>query len=176
MGGGDVHRGRGPPTSAKLERAYPRAEPYELRLTRTPQLTLTVVRSGQLYDGPLLVRFFLKGAPPDRGGSVVTAYPQTWWTSVSGLISLPLPSVATYTVEVRTAEEEPAHATGDTTIDASEPTVMRVTLDLRIPDPAAPDAACSWEVGAAGRALAPPASGAGPLARPGRVSYAVVHA
>ena len=126
-------------TSAKLERAYPRAEPYELRLTRSPQLTLTVMRGGQLYDGPLLVRFFLKGAPPDRGGSVVTAYPQTWWTSVSGLISLPLPSVATYTVEVRTAEEEPAQASGDTTIDSSEPTVMRVTLDLRIPDPAAPE-------------------------------------
>ncbi len=125
-------------TSARMERAYPRAEPYELQLTRLPQLVLNVTRDGRLYDGPLLVRYVLKGSPPDSGVTA-TAGSETWWTAVSGRVSFILPSVATYTVHVRTAEDAPAQASGDTTIDAAEPTVMRVTLDLRVPEPTAPE-------------------------------------
>jgi hypothetical protein len=123
-------------TAARLERAFPRAEPYELRLTRLPQITLTVTRGERLYDGPLLVSVASRPVGTDH---TLTSMNPAWMTCVSGLLSFSMPSAGTYAVQVRTAEEEPAEASGVTTTDAADPTVMRATLDLRVPDPAAPD-------------------------------------
>ena len=64
----------------------------------------------------------------------------TWMTCVVGQVSIPVRILAPYAVEVRSAEAEPATASGVSEVDPADRNVTRVTLDLRVPEPAAPDA------------------------------------
>ncbi len=128
--------------AAHLYGILPRAEPFQLRLGRLPQLILSVTRGGQLYDGPLLVS--VRGSLPSEGAAggspTLVSMSPTWRMCVVGHLSLPVRAAAPYTVDVRSAEEEPASASGVSEVDPADRSVTRVTLDLRVPESAAPSA------------------------------------
>ncbi len=127
---------------AYLDGVLPRAEPFELQLAAPPQLVLRVTRGDQLYDGPLQVSFH-GSLPPvgsSRGSPTLVQMKASWVNCAVGQVSIPVRVAAPYAVEVRSAEAEPATASGVSEVDPADRTTTRVTLDLRVPEPATPDA------------------------------------
>lgn len=97
-------------------------------------LLLTVTREGRPYDGPLRVATrldpLLARAVRDGPPLVVDV---RWVSCVAGRATAPVPSaLARYAVELRSAEAEPAFASGVAEPEPSDPTTVRGVFDLRV--------------------------------------------